>query len=98
MSHVISHIICGGAGDCIGEKTITIWDHKALNVAVNLKHSGMVAELVALGMPEAKAERITARIGRRLQRFYDDLYEDLADLGLPTEVYEPHAENFEDQD
>lgn len=96
MTDVEGHIICGGAGACHGEKSILIWDHAALNVAVNLKHQGMIAELIALGVPEAKAHRITHRLGRRMQRFYDDLYEDLADLGLETAVYEPHAQNFDE--
>ena len=94
MTHVIDHIICGGAGECIGEKQILIWDHTALNVAVNLKHDGLLDELIKAGMRPEKAQRKVGRYGRRIHRFFEELYDDLADDGVPVETYEPHEENM----
>lgn len=85
MTDTIGHILCGGAGAKLSEKTIAIYDHEVLNVAVNLKHEALAA---IIGHREAKL------YGKRIQRFFDALYNDLAEDGVPTHTYEPHAENF----
>lgn len=94
MTDTINHIICGGAGQCLGEITIVIYDHQALNVAVNLKHANLAALFELQGMPTARAHRKAMRYGKRIQRFWDDLYADLEADGIDTNIYEPHAENL----
>lgn len=86
MTDTIDHIICGGAGTSLGEKSILIYDHDVLNVAINLKHEALIA---LIGKREAM------KYGRRIQRFVDGLYADLADDGVPVHTYEPHAQNFD---
>lgn len=88
MTHVIGHIICGGAGECTGERQITIYDHEVLNVAVALKYEG----LAKYGLSERQAQRL----GRMIQRDVDRWYEKLEKLGIPVEEYEPHGENLEE--
>lgn len=86
MTHEIDHIWCGGAGEKLGEKTIKIWDHKYLNVAVNLQRDHLA---------EVLGEKRAERYDRRLHRFFDELYEDLAADGVEVHRHQPHAENFE---
>jgi hypothetical protein len=97
MTDTIGHIVCGGGGTCLGEKTIIIWDHEILNAAVHLKHEHLTAWLVAnKGFSEGKAERIALRMGRKIQADADRWYADLERLGIETTEYEPHAENLRD--
>lgn len=85
MTHEIDHIWCGGAGELLGEKTIVIYDHKYLNVAVNLQREHLA---------EVLGEKLAAKYDRRLHRFFDELYEDLADDGVEVFRHEPHAQNL----
>lgn len=85
MTHEIDHIWCGGAGEQTGEKTIVIWTHTVLDVAVKADREAL-AELI--GAQKAK------KYSKRIDRFFEDLYEDLADDGVPVHSYEPHAQNL----
>jgi hypothetical protein len=94
MTHVYGHIECGGAGELLGEKEITIYDHAILNVANHLKHDAMVAYLVANGMAEAKAEKKAERLGKMMANDAHRWYDFLEDLGIDYEYHEPHAQNL----
>lgn len=94
MTDTIDHIICGGAGNVVNEtKTIIIHDHEILNVAVNLKHNALIAHYESQGLSHVKAHSKAMRVGRRIQRFWDDLYADLEDDGVPAFTYEPNPAN-----
>lgn len=96
MTDTIDHIICGGAGDVVNDcKSIMIHDHTILNVAVNLKHEALAAHYKAQGMDEGRAHRKALRLGKRIQRFWDDLYADLEDDGVPAFTYEVNPANLE---
>jgi hypothetical protein len=95
VTDTIDHIICGGAGNVINDcKTIMIHDHEVLNVAVNLKHEALAAHYESQGLNEARAHRKALRVGKRIQRFWDDLYADLEDDGLPSFTYDPNPANL----
>lgn len=94
MTDTIDHIICGGAGAEIAEKSIVIHDHEILNVAVNLKHEALAAHYESQGMTHDRAHRKALRLGRRIQRFWDDLYADLEDDGVPAYTYPVNPANL----
>lgn len=94
MTDTIDHIICGGAGTEIGEKTIVIHDHEVLNVAVNLKHENLAAHYESQGMAADKAHKKAMRLGARIQRFWDDLYADLEEDGVPAFTYPVNPANL----
>lgn len=94
MPHIFGHIECGGAGDLLGEKQITIYDHAVLNVANHLKHEAMVAVLVANGMTEAKATKKAERLGKMMAHDAHRWYDFLEDLGIEYTAHEPHPQNF----
>lgn len=94
MTDTIDHIICGGAGTSLGDKTIEIYDHTILNVAVNLKHAALAEHYESQGTSHEHAHRKAMKLGRKIQRFFDDLYADLQDDDVPVHTYEPHAQNF----
>lgn len=96
MTDTIDHIICGGAGAVVNDtKAIIIHDHTILNVAVNLKHEALAEHYGSQGMNHDKAHRKALRLGRRIQRFWDDLYADLEDDGVPVNTYEPNPANLD---
>lgn len=96
MTDTIDHIICGGAGAVVNDcKTIMIHDHEILNVAVNLKHEALAAHYIAHGVAPDKAHKKALRLGKRIQRFWDDLYADLEADGVPAFTYEPNPANLE---
>lgn len=78
--------------DC---KNIMIHDHTVLNVAVNLKHEALAAHYVSQGMASDKAHEKALKLGRRIQRFWDDLYEDLEDDGIPSYTYPVNPANLD---
>lgn len=96
MTDTIDHIICGGAGSLLSDcKTIMIHDHDVLNVAVNLKHEALAARYEAGGASPDAARRKAMRVGKRIQRFWDDLYEDLEADGIPAFTYPVNPANLE---
>ena len=95
MTDTIDHIICGGAGNVVNEcKTIMIHDHTILNVAANLKHEALAAHYVSQGMNSERALRKALRLGGRIQKFWDDLYADLEDDGVPAFTYPVNPANL----
>lgn len=96
MTDTIDHIICGGAGNVVNPtKTIVIHDHEVLNVAVNLKHLALIAHYESRGLSHEKAHKKAMRIGQRIQRFWDDLYADLEDDGVPAFTYPVNPANLD---
>jgi hypothetical protein len=96
VTDTIDHIICGGAGAVVNaEKSIIIHDHEILNVAVNLKHENLAAHYELQGFTHEKAHRKALRIGKRIQRFWDELYGDLEDDDVPVNTYEPNPANLD---
>jgi hypothetical protein len=87
MTDTIDHIICGGAGKNLGEKSILIYDHTVLNAAIRLNHEELV-HTYGWSLEEALA------FGKKIQADYDKWIKKLAKRGIPTHVYEPHAQNF----
>lgn len=95
MTDTIDHIICGGAGNVVNAtKTIIIHDHEVLNVAVNLKHEALITHYENQGLSNAKAHKKAIKLGERIQKFWDDVYEDLEDDGVPVFNYEPNPANL----
>ena len=94
MTDTIDHIICGGAGTEIGSKSIIIHDHEVLNVAVNLKHNALIAHYEEQGMTHEKAHKKALRLGKRIQSFWDELYADLEDDGVPAFTYPVNPANL----
>lgn len=95
MTDTIDHIICGGAGNVTNpEKSILIHDHTILNVAVNLKHEALASFYESQGMDADKAHKKAMRLGRRIQRFWDDLYADLEADGIEAYTYPVNPANL----
>lgn len=92
MTHAADHIICGGAGTPRGEKSIKIYDHDLLNVAIRLERDP--AELERLGY-SSRQIRTIEKLGDRINRQVHAWYEKLASAGIEPHYYEPHAENLE---
>lgn len=94
MTHEYGHVECGGGGAVLGEVTKKIWDHEFLNVANHLKHSELIARLVADGISQQKAEKIVKRLGERIHRDVEGWYAVLEDHDIETHYHQPHSENF----
>jgi hypothetical protein len=95
VTDTIDHIICGGGGNVVNPtKTIIIHDHEILNVAINLKHENLAAFYESQGVNPEKAHKKAMRLGKRIQRFWDDVYEDLEHDGVPVFTYEPDPANL----
>lgn len=83
MTHELWHVICGGAGNLLGDINIKIRDHDVLNVAVALKPEQI---------PPKDFEKLKKRIAKDVHKWYDEARK----LGLDVSYYQPHHENFPD--
>lgn len=62
---------------------------------MNLKHEALAAHYENQGMSAEQAHKKALRLGRRIQRFWDDLYDDLEADGVPAHTYPVNPANLE---
>ena len=78
-------IICYGAGEKLGTLTLEIEDHECVNWAVAFKEDGF--RKYGVSHKQIKA------LKKRLYHFYEDWYQDIANLGIPLHEYDPHEDH-----
>ena len=88
MTHEIGHIWCGGGGSQIGERTITIYDHSVLNVAIFLKTNSPEIDT-------PKKRKAIEKLEARIEADRHKWKEMLEKAGIPYTYHQPHAGNTE---